>query len=66
MRKLILFIFSVAMIVGGLYWVADAVFWSPIISARWISGGVLIVALGLYLLWVDFAAPALGIKTWEN
>jgi hypothetical protein len=54
------------MLVGGLYLVALELFSARIISLRFIIGGTLLAGLGAYLIWTDFIAPRLGIKTWED
>jgi hypothetical protein len=66
MRKLILLVLAGAMLAGGLYVVALELFFARIISFRFVIGGVLLAGLGAYLMWTDFIAPKLGIKTWED
>jgi hypothetical protein len=78
MRKLLVFIISVAMLFGGLYWVFGEVLWLwPGQPLHHIEGpsrllkltllaGIFPALLGAYLLWTDFIAPALGIKTEEE
>jgi hypothetical protein len=66
MRKLILLILSGAMLVGGLYVVALELFSARIIYFRFVIGGMLVAGPGAYLIWTDFIAPRLGIKTWED
>jgi hypothetical protein len=66
MRKLLLLVLSVAMIAGGLYWLAAELLFSDTVYYQFVVGGVALVMLGAYLLWADFAAPLLGIKTWED
>jgi hypothetical protein len=66
MRKVILFILSAGMLLGGLFGVAFEVFFARIIFFRFVIGGCMLAGIGCYLLWTDFVAPALGIKTWED
>jgi len=66
MRKAILFILSSAMLVGGLYWISFEVLWAAPPRYKLMAGGVLAVLLGAYLLWIDFVAPMLRVKTWED
>ena len=66
MRKLILFILSGAMLFGGLYTAVFEVFFARIISFRFAIGGGVLAFAGAYLIWTDFIAPRLGIKTWED
>jgi hypothetical protein len=63
MRKRLLFFLSVAMLVGGLYLLAAELFWLDERYGFMVLMGVMLVALGSYLLWADFIAPALGFKT---
>ena len=41
-------------------------FWSPRIYFLAVAAGAALVAVGGYLLWEDFLAPALGIKSSGN
>jgi len=66
MRKQLLFVISSAMLVGGLYLLGAELFWARKWYGWMILGGAMLVALGAYLLWADFIAPALGIKTPEQ
>jgi hypothetical protein len=66
MRKLLVFVFSTAMIVGGLYLLASEILLANIIYFRFVIAGAVLVVLGTYLLWVDILAPMLGIKTAED
>lgn len=70
MRKAFLFVFSVAMFVGGLWLLGDLFFvviapvTSPMkIVKMSILAGALLTTLGAYLLWSDFIAPLLGISS---
>jgi hypothetical protein len=51
------------MLVGGLYLLAAELFWLDEQYGFMVLMGVMLVALGSYLLWQDFIAPALGFKT---
>ncbi|HZP77214.1 MAG TPA: hypothetical protein VFB45_13810 [Pseudolabrys sp.] len=64
MRKLIVFFLASAMLFGGLYVLATELLSGIFFDFLFL--GAVFAALGGYLLWVDFAAPALGIKTWES
>jgi hypothetical protein len=66
MRKLLVFVFSTAMIVGGLYLLASEILLANVIYFRFVIAGAVLVVLGTYLLWVDILAPMLGIKTAED
>jgi hypothetical protein len=63
MRKLFEFVISVALVVGGLWLLADTLLFGERTFLRFLFAGVLPATLGIYLLWVDFVAPMLGIKT---
>jgi hypothetical protein len=66
MRKIVLFVISVAMVVGGLYLLTIELFWSEIIYFRMVIAGAMLITLGSYLLWSDFLAPLLGVRTSEE
>jgi hypothetical protein len=66
MRKLILVVLSSSMLIGGLYLIVLEVWFARIIYFRFVAGGGLLVFFGGYLIWADFIAPRLGIKTWED
>ncbi len=66
MRKLLVFVFSTAMIVGGLYLLASEILLANVIYFRFVIAGAVLVVLGTYRLWVDILAPMLGIKTAED
>jgi hypothetical protein len=54
------------MLVGGLYLVVIELLFARIIYFRFIIGGTVLVVMGGHLLWTDFLAPGLGIKTWKD
>jgi hypothetical protein len=66
MRKLILLVLSSAMLIGGLYLAVFGLRFGGIIFFRLVVGGGLLVFAGGYLIWTDFIAPRLGVKTWED
>ena len=66
MRKLMLLILSSAMLMGGLYIALFELLFAQIIFFRVVIGRVFLALFGGYLLWTDFIAPRLGIKTWED
>jgi hypothetical protein len=53
------------MLIGGLY-VAIELAFAHIFRWRFVLGGTLLAVAGVYLIWADFIAPRLGIKTWED
>jgi hypothetical protein len=61
-RKLLLFVFSVAMFVGGLYLLAVGLLFTGHFYIRPGIVGAVLTALGLYLLWANFIAPWFGIR----
>jgi len=66
MRKLLLFVVSTGMVVGGLYLLGAELLLASRISFRFVIAAAVLVTLGTYLLWVDFVAPMLGITTEEE
>jgi hypothetical protein len=62
MRKALLLVVASAMVAGGLAVLFSEFFWSPRIYFLAVSAGAALVAVGGYLLWEDFLAPALGIN----
>jgi hypothetical protein len=66
MRKVVLFILCSAMVVGGLYAVFFDLLYASVILSRLLFCSVFIASIGGYLLWTDFIAPSLGIKSWED
>jgi hypothetical protein len=66
MRRLLLFALSSAMLVGGLYLAIFELLFAHIVFFRFVMGGAVLAVVGAYLLWVDFIAPKLGIKTPES
>jgi hypothetical protein len=63
MRKRLLLVLSVAMLAGGVYLLATELLWVEQRNGLTVLMGLMLVAFGAYLLWVDFVAPVLGIKT---
>jgi hypothetical protein len=66
MRKIILFVLSVALVLGGFYVVVFELLVSSAIYFRLFFVGAILILLGGYLLWTDFLAPRLGVRTWED
>ncbi len=66
MRKLVLLIFSGAMLIGGLYAALFELLFARIIFFRFVIGGAILASAGGYLIWTDFIAPKFGLKTWED
>jgi hypothetical protein len=58
MRKLLLLVIAGLMLVGGTY--------VALFGHRFFIAAVLIALAGAYLIWTDFIAPGLGVKTWED
>jgi len=66
MRKLVLLVLSGAMFLGGLSLLVGELLFASLIHARFLAAGGVLAFAGGYLLWTDFIAPRLGIKTWED
>lgn len=66
MRRFLLAILSGATLFGGLYLISLDLFFIHRPSVRFVIGGAIFVVVAGYLLWADFIAPRLGIKTWED
>jgi hypothetical protein len=62
-RVVLVFIAAVLMVVGGICWLAYALFWSPVFSITSISGAVGLVGAASYFLWDDYILPAHRIET---
>jgi hypothetical protein len=65
MRKLILLIFCAAMLLGGSF-LAYIALSANSTYYRAVFGGATLAVAGGYLIWTDFIAPRLGIRTWED
>ena len=65
-RKLLVFVISAVMIVGGFYLLAGQLLAADIIYFRFVIAGAVLAVLGTYLLWADIFVPMLGIKTAED
>jgi hypothetical protein len=61
-RKALLLVTALAMIAGGLWLLGAELFIALKISFLFIFGGAVLTTLGVYLLWVDFVAPLIGMK----
>jgi hypothetical protein len=72
MRKLLVSLLAIALIGFGLYWAVEELLWPPPAGyhrggySNLILAGVFAALMGAYLLWVDFIAPVLGVKTGEE
>jgi hypothetical protein len=64
MRKLLLFVISVAMVLAGLFFLWGELMWLQHHSIRgiFVIGSAMLVVLGAYLLWEDFISPLFGVK----
>ena len=60
MRKALLLVVASAMVAGGLGLLFSELFWATRIYFLSVFGGAALVAVGGYLMWEDFIAPALG------
>ena len=66
MRKLILLVLVSAMLFGGLSVLLDEFLIASRIQLQFVVAGGVLAFAGGYLLWTDFIAPRLRIKTWED
>ncbi|MCP3461766.1 MULTISPECIES: hypothetical protein [unclassified Bradyrhizobium] len=66
MRKFVVFVLASAMFAAGLYIAGVELFLSEAVYFRLLFVGGFLALLGGYLLWTDFLAPALSIRTWED
>ena len=66
MRKVLLFVLAAAMLGGGLYGVFFELEYAAHVFWRLVIGAGMLATFGGYLIWTDFIAPRLGIKTWED
>jgi hypothetical protein len=71
LRKLLVFLFAIGLIGFGLYWTMGELLWPPPVAhhrgySKLLLTGVFPAFMGVYLLWVDFIAPVLGVKTGEE
>ncbi|MGY8663634.1 hypothetical protein Q3C01_14850 [Bradyrhizobium sp. UFLA05-109] len=66
MRKFVVFALASAMFAAGLYIAAVELFLREAIYYRLLFVGGSLALLGGYLLWTDFLAPSLNIRTWED
>ena len=63
MLKRLLLVLSVATLAGGVYLLATELLWVEQRNGLTVLMGLMLAAFGAYLLWADFVAPVLGIKT---
>jgi len=54
------------MLIGGLYLAIFELMFAHVIFFRFVMGGAVLAVVGGYLLWVEFIAPVLGVKTSES
>jgi hypothetical protein len=66
MRKIVLLLLCSAMIFAGLYGIVFELMYASHVLYRLVIGAGLLTAFGGYLIWTDFIAPRLGIRTWED
>ena len=62
MRKLLIFVVSAPMAIGGLYVLGAELFLVHHIYFRFVLAGAMMVLIGVSLLWFNFIAPMFGIK----
>jgi hypothetical protein len=65
MRQAILFLLYGIMIVGGGYALGLQLVFDEKLRFLLVGGTVALMALGLYMLWIDFIGPAFGSKEEE-
>ena len=65
-RKVLLFLLAAAMIAGGVYLLTEELLTARVVYGKLVVAGGFLIVMGRYLLWADFIAPALRIKTWED
>jgi hypothetical protein len=66
MRKVILFVLCSALMFGGIYAILFDLLYASVVFTRVLFGAIFMAGIGVYLIWTDFIAPSLGIKTWED
>jgi hypothetical protein len=59
-RKVIVFILAIAMMVVGLYVLAQLFIWGHGLFGRSVPIGSFLIGIGIYVLWADFIEPILG------
>jgi hypothetical protein len=62
-RKVVVFILAIAMLVVGLYVLAQLFIWGHGLFGRSVAIGSFLIGIGVYVLWADFIEPILGM--WE-
>ena len=62
MRKLLIFIVSAPMAIGGLYVLGAELFLVHHVYFRFVLAGAMLVLIGGSLLWFNFIVPLFGIK----
>jgi hypothetical protein len=66
LRKAILFVLAIAMIVVGLYVLAQQLIWGRGLFGKSVAAGSLLTVIGTYVLWADFIEPILGMWRRRN
>ena len=62
-RKVVVFILAIAMLVVGLYVLAQLFIWGHGLFGRSVAIASFLIEIGVYVLWADFIEPILGM--WE-
>jgi hypothetical protein len=60
-RKAIVFILAIAMLVVGLYVLAQPFIWGHGVFGRSVTMVSFLIGIGIYVLWADFMEPTLGM-----
>jgi hypothetical protein len=60
-RKVVVFILAIAMLVVGLYVLAQLFIWGHGLFGRSVAIGSFLIGIGVYVLWADFIEPILGM-----
>jgi hypothetical protein len=62
MQKLVIFVVSVPMAVGGLYFLVAELLLVHHMYFRFVLAALVMLILGASLLWINFIGPLFGIK----
>jgi hypothetical protein len=60
-RKVVVFILAIAMLVVGLYVLAQLFIWGHGLFGRSVAIGSFLIGIGIYLLWAGFIEPVLSM-----
>jgi hypothetical protein len=62
LRDVFVFVVAIALLLAGLYLLTAEMFLAHRVFLRLVIAGVMLTAIGGYLLWVDFIAPRFAVK----